>query len=109
MMRTIPLAAAILLAACSGGETVAPAPTETGDAAAAAKAQASPSQVASDAPMTAERCIEENKGLGTGVRGEVTKDCLVGACDAGDKKSCKMVEGFAPEDGPPPEDPPAEE
>jgi hypothetical protein len=108
MMRAIPLAAAILLAACSGSETAAPAPTETGDAA-AAKAKPSPSQTASDAPMTAERCIEDNKGLGTGTRGEVTKDCLVGACDAGDKKSCKMVEGFAPEEGQPIDDAPVEE
>lgn len=59
--------------------------------------------------MTAERCIEENKGLGTGTRGEVTKDCLIGACDAGDKKSCKMVEGFAPDEGQPVDDPPVEE
>ena len=81
----------------------------SGDAATAAKAKSSPSQVATDAPMTAERCIEENKGLGTGTRSEVTKDCLIGACDAGDKKSCKMVEGFAPDEGQPVDDPPVEE
>jgi hypothetical protein len=108
MKRAIVFLAAACLAACSGENGASPAATETGDAA-AAKAKPSPSQTASDAPMTAERCIEENKGLGTGTRGEVTKDCLVGACDAGDKKSCKMVEGFAPEEGQPVDDAPVEE
>ncbi len=105
MKRLAVVLALALVAGCSGGEGAGPEASETG---AAAAATGSASAASDDTPMTAERCIEDNKGLGTGTRGEATKECMVTACDKGDKKSCDMAKSF--EGGDHPEnDPPADE
>ncbi|MFM5925320.1 MAG: hypothetical protein ACKOPG_14150 [Novosphingobium sp.] len=89
--------AVLLVAGCSGGKSADALATETADAAATTSAK--PTEKPSDKPLTAESCIEDNKGLGTGIRGENTKTCLVDACDQGDKKSCDMAKSFGGADG----------
>lgn len=108
-MKKLILALALAsLAACSGETGAEPEATAT--AAADAAATASKSPAAEEPPMTAERCIEENKGMGTGTRGEMTKECMIGACDKGDEKACRIVKSFSPEDAnAPPEEEPIEE
>lgn len=110
MKRSIPILALLLVAGCSASDSGAsPAATASADAAAAAAAKAEKTPGASDKPLTAESCIEDNKGMGTGTRGELTKACLVDACDQGDKKSCTMVKSFAGEMGAEVEEDPAAE
>jgi hypothetical protein len=103
MKRLTVILALALVAGCSGGEGADPAASETGSAATATDSAAS-----TETPMTADRCIEDNKGLGTGTRGEATKDCMITACDQGDKKSCNVVKSFESGDHPENE-PPADE
>ena len=104
MKRLTVVLALALVAGCSGGEGAGPQASETGAAVAATD---SASAASTETPMTADRCIEDNKGLGTGTRGENTKDCMITACDKGDKKSCDMVKSFGgvdAENEPPPEE-----
>lgn len=104
-MKSAILAIAVLLAGCSASDSVSPEATASADAAASATASASTGST--DAPMTAEKCIEDSKGLGTGVRSENTKECMLSACDQGDKKSCDFVKSFSGDENgnePPPED-----
>ena len=93
-MKRVILASALLLACgCSDGPSAGPEATETGASAAAAK----PTEAAvkaTDVPLTAGSCVEDNKKTGTGSRGEDTKACMVDACDQGDKKSCEIVKSF---------------
>ncbi|MFM5954607.1 MAG: hypothetical protein ACKOPE_09950 [Novosphingobium sp.] len=92
--------AVLLLAGCSGGKSADALATEGAAAATAtASPSAKPTTKPSDKPLTAESCIEDNKGLGTGTRGENTKTCLVDACDQGDKKSCDIAKSFGGADG----------
>ncbi len=90
MKKLTVMIALALLAGCSKAAEPEAAPTETGSA---AEAKTTPKP--SETPMTAERCIEEYKGSGTGTRSENTKECLLDACAGGDSKACKMTKSFS--------------
>ena len=93
-MKHFLIAAVLLLVSgCSDGPGAGPEATETGAAAAATKLT-NDAVKATDVPLTAGSCVEDNKKTGTGSRGEDTKTCMVDACDQGDKKSCEIVKSF---------------
>lgn len=93
MKQAFLVIALALVAGCSGRNDASPATSETGTGAGkAARATAKPTET----PMTADRCIEENKGPVSAARNESTKTCLTEACDLGDQKSCDMVVAYIP-------------
>ncbi len=77
-----------LVAGCSNSTGASPEATET----AASTKASQPVPVPTETPMTADRCLEDNKAQPKTAFSEKTKTCLTDACDEGDESSCDLLE-----------------
>lgn len=89
MKRSISGLLFLLAAGCSAAS--GPEPDASASAAADAVA-ATTAAKPEEAPLTAEKCIEEAKGSGN--RAEIARPCHESACEQGNARACEILKSY---------------